>query len=339
MVMEHRPEVQSLDLRKQLGPIENLRVGWKSCYSTMRLEAHEGLDNGLVFGGGRSGTYTCALGVEMTPGSGLHKFEFDGLQMSNGAIGIATKDQPLGTSPTQYNSTFMIYFWLNGDAFCYCKAKSRQTFRFATYKAGDTVRFILDRTEAEKTPLTVEINGKEVYKFDSLEGVGMPKGTSLCPYGYLQYNDKLSLLHTKRSRRPYAVGDSQLVTLLKTCSRLLPDTLQSEEKGDEFCEAVAQHHAKVTSLSLRECRAVTDEGIEKLIAGCKSLTTIDLTECDGVTEKGLAAIAAVCKVVQDPPKENKDKKTKMPPKTKMNKKKTGGSQLFDSGSDSDDHDW
>ena len=96
----------------------------------------------------------------------------------------------------------------------------------------------------------------------------------------------------------------------------------------------------MTSLSLRECRAVTDEGIEKLIAGCKSLTTIDLTECDGVTEKGLAAIAAVCKVVQDPPKEDADNKTKMPPKPKMNKKKTGpGDNLFGSGSDSDDNDW
>ena len=93
----------------------------------------------------------------------------------------------------------------------------------------------------------------------------------------------------------------------------------------------------MTSLSLRECRAVTDEGIEKLIAGCKSLTTIDLTECDGVTEKGLAAIDAVCKVVQDPPKENEDKKAKMPPKPKMTKKKTDGDQLF--GSDSDDNDW
>ena len=240
-VMEHRPRVKSLNLWKKNGPLEHMRVGFKSCYTTMKMEPADNVDNGMLVGGGRSGTYTAALGIDMKPKSGVHRFEFKPNLMSNGAIGIATNDQPLGTSPTQYNSTFMIYFWLNGDAFCYCKNRSRQTFKFATYKAGDNVRFILDRHEEDTTELTVEINDKQVYNFASLENIGMPKGTVLCPYAYIQYNDKLALLHTQKSRRPFAVGDAKLAVLLEKCTQLLPDTLLSEEKGDKFCEAVVKH--------------------------------------------------------------------------------------------------
>ena len=240
-VMQHRPQVQSLDLRGKIGPIEHMKVGFKVCYSTMKLETSDGLEKSLICGGGRSGTYTAGLGVDMEPKTGIHKFEFTPKLMSNGAIGIATSEQPLGTSPTQYNSTFMIYFWLNGDAFVYCKNRSRQTFRFATYKVGDKVRFILDRSEENITPMTVEVNGKEVYHFASLESIGMPPGTKLCPYAYIQYNDKLKFVHTKKSVRPFAVGDAKLAILLEKCTQLLPDTLLSDEKGDKFCETVVKH--------------------------------------------------------------------------------------------------
>merc|ERR1712222_280395 len=221
----------------------------------------------------------------------------------------------------------------------YCKGKSRQTFRFAPYKAAtDTVLFILDRTDPEKTPLTVEISGKQVYHFDSLEGVGMPKGTALCPYAYIQYNDKISLLHTKKSRRPFAVGDSQLTNILKTCTRLRPDTLMSEEKGDEFCEAIVQHHSEVTSLNFRGCKDITDDGLQKLIDGCTALDTIDVTECTGLTEKGLEAIAAVCNNVVNEPPEEKSEETKKQPLKQKSFRKADKKELFDS-SCSSDQDW
>merc|ERR1712187_896941 len=87
--------------------------------------------------------------------------------------------------------------------------------------------------------------------------------------------------------------------------------------GDEFCEAVVEHHPEVTSLSLRKCKAVTDEGLDKLIAGCKHLETVDLTLCTGVSDEGMKALAAVCKVVDDPPEENEaESKQQSPPKRK-----------------------
>lgn len=315
-----------------------MRVGFKSCYTTMKMEPADNVDNGMLVGGGRSGTYTAALGIDMKPKSGVHRFEFKPNLMSNGAIGIATNDQPLGTSPTQYNSTFMIYFWLNGDAFCYCKNRSRQTFKFATYKAGDNVRFILDRHEEDTTELTVEINDKQVYNFASLENIGMPKGTVLCPYAYIQYNDKLALLHTQKSRRPFAVGDAKLAVLLEKCTQLLPDTLLSEEKGDKFCEAVVKHHAEVTKLNLRECKGITDEGLEKLIAGCKSLATVDLTGCVGLSDQVKKDMAAVCEVVDEPVEDTAEEKSD----TSVNKKKMQSSKkahVLSGSSDDSDCSW
>jgi len=259
--------------------------------------------------------------------------------MSNGAIGIATNDQPLGTSPTQYNSTFMIYFWLNGDAFCYCKNRSRQTYRFATYKAGDKVRFILDRTEEDVTAMSVEVNEKEVYHFESLETIGMPRGTVLCPYAYMQYNDKLSLLHTRKLRRPFAVGDAKLAELLEKCTQLLPETLLSEEKGDKFCEAVVKHHPEVTKLNLRGCKDITDKGLEKLIAGCKRLATVNLTGCVGLSDKVKTAMAAVCEVVDEPPEDTGEEKSDSPFKKKSLKRQASKKDTTLFGSSETDSEW
>lgn len=73
----------------------------------------------------------------------------------------------------------------------------------------------------------------------------------------------------------------------------------------------------MTKLNLRECKGITDEGLEKLIAGCKSLATVDLTGCVGLSDQVKKDMAAVCEVVDEPVEDTAEEKSD----TSVNKKK------------------
>lgn len=85
-------------------------------------------------------------------------------------------------------------------------------------------------------------------------------------------------------------------------------------------------------MNLRGCKGVTDEAIDKLIAGCKNLATVDLTGCVGVSEKTKKAMAAVCEVVDEPPEDDAEEKTSSDPKKEVRSPSAG----FDSSDEYSD---
>ena len=66
------------------------------------------------------------------------------------------------------------------------------------------------------------------------------------------------------------VTDAVVGMFIEECSKLRPDTLISNCKGDKFCQAVAKQHTDLDFINLQKGGA-TDNGLTLLIEGCKSL--------------------------------------------------------------------
>ena len=116
------------------------------------------------------------------------------------------------------------------------------------------------------------------------------------------------------------VTEAGLCHLAKAYKSLLPDKTLSFVKGDAYCEVVAGMQYDLTSINLRNCRGVTEDGLLLLVEQCPQLlpnstfslvkgdeycmavsehqpdlTEIDLRDCSKVTEEGLCYLAKGCK--------------------------------------------
>ena len=106
---------------------------------------------------------------------------------------------------------------------------------------------------------------------------------------------------------------------MENCPKLHPDKVISDLKGDAFVAAVAENRPSLMEIHLNQCKAVSDEGLAKLIQKCsslhpnkiaskckgdkflfavaefrKGLTEIDVSGCEAASDAGLAAIVAGC---------------------------------------------
>ena len=116
-----------------------------------------------------------------------------------------------------------------------------------------------------------------------------------------------------------SVTDYGLELLVRGCKKLLPDQILSTAKGDQFCAAVAELHARLTSINLIGCNSVTDTGLAFLAKACPNLhpdkvlslgkgerfceimakrhtdlTALDLRNCFSVTDAGLSVAVQYC---------------------------------------------
>ena len=233
---QYRPRLQHLDLREQLGPLTRVKLGWKTpCQGKIVLEQNDGYAKAVM-----SGAYG-VLGHPAEAGSGVHTFEFTNEQMTSSGVGFGTDTTDLSRGLSSSRPKFAWYIWPSGDLYGYCATRSKVSHRVTRFTKGAKVTFVLDRTDKTKTSLKVSINDKEVKSFPSLETLGLPPNTTLCPYAYVgRKDDKVGLIHDSVARRQFAVGDAGLAALVKGCPQLLPDKLLSVEKGDAFAAAVAK---------------------------------------------------------------------------------------------------
>ena len=78
------------------------------------------------------------------------------------------------------------------------------------------------------------------------------------------------------------VTDQLLAHLVEHCPNLVPDDIDSQQKGEAFLAAVSQHRPSLTKIDLRKCGAVTEEGLALLLEGCPQLPIGDIhADCKG----------------------------------------------------------
>ena len=235
-VAQYRPRLENLDLREQLGPLTRVKLGWKqACQGKIVLEQNDRYAKAVV-----SGAYG-VIGHPAEAGSGMHTFEYTNEQMTSSGVGFGAENTDLTRGLSSSRPKFAWYMWPSGDLYGYCSTRSKVSHRVTRFTKGAKVTFVLDRTAKDVTSLTLSINDKEVKSFPSLEKLGLPPNTTLCPYAYVgRKDDKIGLIHDSQARRKFAVGDAGLAALVKGCPQLLPDKLLSVEKGDAFLAAVAK---------------------------------------------------------------------------------------------------
>ena len=78
------------------------------------------------------------------------------------------------------------------------------------------------------------------------------------------------------------VTDKGLASLIAACKDLQPDALQSDAKGDMYCEALAIHRPGLTAVDLQKSECLTDKGLEALASNFAGLVEINMTECTEV---------------------------------------------------------
>ena len=116
----------------------------------------------------------------------------------------------------------------------------------------------------------------------------------------------------------FDVTDKGLAKLMEKCKDLHPNDVISEEKGDFFLEAVAEHQPHLKDIDVIGC-PVTDAGLAKVMEKChdmhpdavksfakgdlfltacakyhKDITAINLKGCKIVTDDGLGKIMNAC---------------------------------------------
>ena len=89
------------------------------------------------------------------------------------------------------------------------------------------------------------------------------------------------------------VTDAGLAEVMVKCKDMHPNAVKSYAKGDIFLTACANHHNDITVINLKGCKAVTDDGLGKLMNACTRLKPF-LLICHPMI-RGASFFAAVAK--------------------------------------------
>ncbi|KAL2629683.1 hypothetical protein R1flu_014369 [Riccia fluitans] len=118
---------------------------------------------------------------------------------------------------------------------------------------------------------------------ETLESIGNLTGNNL---------RSLNLTHSGK------FSENGLLSLVKLCPSLqLLDLSYCSQIGDLCMVAIAQL-AKLETLSLFNCRNITDAGLGCIAAGCKNLRYLNLRWCLGVSDTGISLISNNCKQLE-----------------------------------------
>jgi len=90
------------------------------------------------------------------------------------------------------------------------------------------------------------------------------------------------------------VKDKGLASILEGCKDLNPNMILSRVKSYSFCVAVANNHPSLQDIDFSNCTKLNNAGISALVASCTALTNINLSSCERVTNTALSSIASKC---------------------------------------------
>ena len=89
------------------------------------------------------------------------------------------------------------------------------------------------------------------------------------------------------------VTDAGLAKVMEKCLEMHPNSVKSLAKGDLFLTAVARYHKDVVAIDLAGCKAVTDNGLGKVMNGCTGMEPASLVCHPAI--RGASFFASVAK--------------------------------------------
>ena len=96
------------------------------------------------------------------------------------------------------------------------------------------------------------------------------------------------------------LSDKALSTVVKRCRRLTTLSLRgcrqlTDSWLTDFSPFFLGKHIALTSIDLTECDNITDKGLSSIVNSCPNLSVLDLRLCRQITDIGMDAIARSCK--------------------------------------------